>query len=191
MIYLPIFQWWLDPETILQVRTAGDPWAVAPRVEEVVRGMNGRLPVYNVRPLSETTQVALMFQRLQALFASVLGALALVLATTGIYGVVAYRTELRTHEIGIRVALGAARGDVLRLVLGQGMRLAAVGLALGLVLALVLTRFLRGLLYGVSATDPWTALAVTALLAGIALAACWIPAWRAMRVDPVTAIREL
>lgn len=191
MIYLPIFQWWLDTETILQVRTTGDPAALAPAVENAVLGINGQLPVYDVRPLSETTQVALMFARLQALFASVLGALALVLATTGIYGVVAYRTALRTHEIGIRVALGAGRGDVLRLVLGQGMRLAAVGLALGLALALALTRFLRGLLYGVSATDPWTALAVTALLAGIALAACWIPARRAMRVDPVTAIREL
>ena len=147
--------------------------------------------VYNVRPLSETTQMAPLFQRIQALFAAVFGVLALVLALTGIYGVVAYRTELRTHEIGIRVALGAARGDVLRLVLGQGMVLVAEGLALGLVLAFALTQLLRGLLYSVSATDPWTALAVTGLLAGIALLACWLPARRAMHVDPMAAIRSL
>lgn len=188
MIYLPIFQW-LDPETILQVRTSGDPNTVAALVEQMVQGMNSRLPIYDVRSLSETTQMAFMFQRMQAMFATIFGLLALVLATTGIYGVVAYRTELRTHEIGIRVALGAARGDVLRLVLGQGMRLIAVGLVVGLVLAFLLARFLRGLLYGVSATDPWTALAVTALLAGIALVACLLPARRALHVDPVKAIR--
>ncbi len=190
MVYCPLFQW-RDSETILQVRTTSDPNTVAPLVEQMVHGLNGRLPVFDVRPLTETTRMAFMFQRLQAIFATMFGVLALVLATSGIYGVVAYRTELRTHEIGIRVALGAARGDVLRLVLGQGMRLAAVGLALGLALAFVLTRFLRGLLYGVTATDPWTVMAVTVLLAGIALVACWVPARRAMRVDPVTAIREL
>ncbi|MDR3742392.1 MAG: ABC transporter permease [Terracidiphilus sp.] len=190
MVYLPMFQRY-DSETILQVRTSGDPSYIASQVEEMVHGINGRLPVFDVRPLAETTQMALMFQRIQAVFATVFGLLALVLATSGIYGVVAYRTELRTHEIGIRVALGAARGDVLRLVLVQGMRLTVVGLMLGLALAYVLTRFLRGLLYGVSATDPWTAMAVTALLAGIALLACWLPARRAMHVDPMTAIRSL
>jgi ABC-type antimicrobial peptide transport system permease subunit len=119
----------------------------------------------------------------------VLGLLALVLAASGIYGVVAYRTQLRTHEIGIRVALGASRSDVLRLVLGQGLRLTAAGLVVGLALSLVFTRFLRGLLYGVSATDPLTVLCVVALLAAIAILACYLPALRAMRVNPVTAMR--
>jgi ABC-type antimicrobial peptide transport system permease subunit len=115
--------------------------------------------------------------------------LALVLATSGIYGVVAYRTQLRTHEIGIRVALGASRVDVLRIVVIQGLRLTLIGLATGLVFAFVLTRFLGGLLYGVSANDPLTVASVTALLAIIAVLACYLPALRAMRVDPVAAMR--
>jgi ABC-type antimicrobial peptide transport system permease subunit len=131
-----------------------------------------------------------MFQKMEALFASVFGLLALVLAASGIYGVVAYRTQLRTHEIGIRVALGASRSDVLRLVLLQGLRLTAIGLVLGLTLSFVLTRFLRGLLYGVSANDPFTVICGLAVLAAIAVLACYLPAQRAMRVDPVTAIRE-
>jgi ABC-type antimicrobial peptide transport system permease subunit len=102
----------------------------------------------------------------------------------------AYRTELRTHEIGIRVALGASRSNVLKLVLYQGMRLTAIGLFLGLTASLLLTRFLRGLLFGVSAMDPLTVLSVTVVLLLIAVAASYIPALRAMRVNPITAIRE-
>ena len=188
MVYFSIFQTG-GPETIIQLRTQGDPHNPAPAVVQLVHQINTRLPVFDVRPLYETTQMAFMFQRIEALFATMFGLLALVLATTGIYGVVAYRTQLRTHEIGIRVALGAARSDVLRLVLYQGLRLTAVGLVLGLALSLMLTQFLRGLLYGISATDPWTAGAVTLLLGLIALLACYLPARRAMRVDPVTAIR--
>ena len=112
-----------------------------------------------------------------------------MLAASGIYGVVAYRTQLRTHEIGIRVALGASRSDVLRLVLIQGLRLTIIGLGMGLAFAFVLTRFLGGLLYGVSVNDPLTVVSVTALLAVIAALACYLPALRAMRVDPVAAMR--
>ena len=115
--------------------------------------------------------------------------IALVLAATGIYGVVAYRTQLRTQEIGIRVALGASRHDVMRLVLNQGLRLTAVGLAFGLLLALGLTRFIAGLLYGISATDPITVASVVALLGLIAVLACYVPALRAMRLNPVNAMR--
>jgi ABC-type antimicrobial peptide transport system permease subunit len=104
---------------------------------------------------------------------------------------VAYRTELRTHEIGIRVALGASRADVMRLVLLQGMRLTAIGLALGLTLSFGLTRVIAGRLYGIGANDPVTMFAVLILLAAISLLACFLPAQRAMRVNPVTAIREL
>jgi ABC-type antimicrobial peptide transport system permease subunit len=102
---------------------------------------------------------------------------------------VAYRTELRTHEIGIRVALGASRSDVLRLVLFQGLQLAAIGIAFGLAMSLGLTRFLRGMLYGVSASDPLTVLSVTLLLSAIAVLACYLPALKAMRIDPVVAMR--
>jgi predicted permease len=188
MVYFPYFQLGGN-ETIIQLRTQGDPTLLAPVVEDTVHQVNGQLPVFDVRPLRETTQISLMFHTMAALFASVLAFLALVLAATGIYGVVAYRTELRTHEIGIRVALGASKADVLRLVLYQGLRLAAVGLALGIVLSLLLTRFLRGSLYGVSAMDPLTVASVTLLLAGISTLACYLPALRAMRVDPVAAMR--
>ena len=188
MVYFSFFQV-SDSETVIQVQTSGDPESAVPAVERTVHEINARMPVFDVRPLSETTQISALFQRIEASFASAFAVLALILATTGIYGVVAYRTQLRTHEIGIRVALGASRSDVLRLVLYQGLRLTAAGLALGLVFSFVLTRFLRGMLYGVSATDPLTATLVTALLAVIAVLACYLPALKAMRINPVTAIR--
>jgi putative ABC transport system permease protein len=188
MIYQSYFQAASD-ETVIQVRTTGDPESIAPAVEDVARQINGKMPVFDVRPLRETTQISSSFTLIQTTFASAFALLALVLAATGIYGVVAYRTQLRTHEIGIRVALGASRSDVMRLVLGQGLRLTVIGLALGLALSLGLTRFLAGLLYGVSANDPVTVASVTALLAVIAVLACYLPALKAMRVDPVASMR--
>jgi ABC-type antimicrobial peptide transport system permease subunit len=127
---------------------------------------------------------------MQSTFAGIFAVIALILAATGIYGVVAYRTQLRTHEIGVRMALGASRANVLRLVLFQGMWLTLVGLAAGLALAFGLTRFIAELLYGVSANDPMTVALVATLLAIISLLACYLPAHRAMRVNPVSAIRE-
>ncbi len=124
LLYLPYFQA-SDTETIIQVGTRGDPRNLAPSIEEAVHQINAKVPLTDVRALYETTQVSTSFARIQALFATVFGLLALALASTGIYGLVAYRTQLRTHEIGIRVALGASRADVLRLVLGQGLRLTA------------------------------------------------------------------
>lgn len=147
------------------------------------------MPIFDVRPLRETTQISNSFALMETTFATVFAVLALILAATGIYGVVAYRTQLRTHEIGIRVALGASRADVLRLVLRQGLRLTAAGLSAGLVLSLALTQFLRGLLYGVSATDPVTVACVVAVLGAIAVLASYLPAQRAMRVNPVNAMR--
>lgn len=188
LIYFSIFQA-ADSETILQVRTRSDASGLAPIVEQMVHRIDAHLAVFDVRPLTETTQMSTMFERLEALFGTLFGVLALVLAATGLYGLVAYRTQLRIHEIGIRVALGAGRDDVLRLVLYQGLRLTAAGLATGLILSFMLTRFLRGQLYGVSAMDPWTAVSVTMLLAAIAALASYLPARKAMRIDPVTAIR--
>jgi ABC-type antimicrobial peptide transport system permease subunit len=140
--------------------------------------------------LQETTQISNVFTLVQTTFASIFAVLALVLAATGIYGVVAYRTQLRTHEIGIRVALGAGRSDVLKLVLSQGLKLTGIGLVLGLALALGLTRLFAGLLYGVTATDPMTVVSVVAILGAIAVLACYLPALRATRLNPVTAMRE-
>jgi predicted permease len=188
LVYFSLFQV-ASPDTVIQVRTRGEPEALALPVEQTVHQINSSLPVFDVRPLYATTQMSVAFQKIETMFATIFGLLALVLATSGIYGVVAYRTQLRTHEIGIRVALGASRSDVLRLVLGQGLRLTIAGLVLGLAFSFVLTRFLRGMLYGVSATDPLTAICMTALLAVIAVLACYQPAWKATHVDPVSAMR--
>jgi len=114
---------------------------------------------------------------------------ALLLAMIGVYGVISYSVERRTNEIGIRMALGAERSTVFRLVLGEGMRLALIGAVVGIVAALALTRLLQGMLYGVSAHDPLTYAAVAAVLASVAAVACWLPAWRATRVDPIVALR--
>ncbi|MGA7524670.1 MAG: ABC transporter permease [Acidobacteriaceae bacterium] len=189
MIYNSILQVG-GPETILQVRTPGDPAAAAAMVIEVIHQINPQWLVYDVRPLRETMEVASMFAIMESTFATAFALLALVLAASGIYGVLAYRAQLRTHEIGIRIALGAAHRDVLWLILREGLRLAALGIALGIVLALALTRFIGAQLYGVSAADPLTFLLVTLLLAFVAGAASSLPALRAMRIDPIAAIHE-
>jgi len=141
--------------------------------------------------MREDTQAAGAFAVIQSTFAGMFAVIALVLAATGIYGVVAYRTQLRTHEIGIRVALGASRADVLRLVLLQGLWLTLIGLVTGLALSFGLTHFIAGLLYGIGANDPMTIVVVATLLGAMALLACYLPAHRAMRADPVASIREL
>jgi ABC-type antimicrobial peptide transport system permease subunit len=189
MVYLSYFQY-ADNETTLQVRTQGDPRDLEPGLRRLVREVSADVPLSDVRPLYETTQISRMLNRIEALSATVFGLLALVLATTGVYGLVAYRAQLRTHEIGIRIALGASRSEVAKLVLSQGMWMTGAGLAVGIAVSAVLTRFLRGLLYGVSALDPLTMAGVTAMLAGIALVACVLPAVRATHIDPVRAIRE-
>jgi ABC-type antimicrobial peptide transport system permease subunit len=124
------------------------------------------------------------------LLMAVLGAVALLLAAMGIYGVISYLVAQRTREMGIRLALGAQRHDLLKLVLGQGVRLTMIGVAAGLTLALALTRFLSSMLYGVSAADPITFTTIALLFAGLALTASYLPARRAMKVDPLTALRH-
>jgi putative ABC transport system permease protein len=187
MVYLNYFQ--RGFETIVQVRTQGNPNDIAPAVEDAIHETDGRLPVFDIRSMRETTQMATIFAVMQSTFAGILAAIALILATTGIYGVVAYRTALRTHEIGIRVALGASPGDVQRLVLLQGLSLTAIGLSLGLALSFSLTHFIAAFLYGVGANDPLTVIVVVVLLGAMSVLACYFPARRAMRVDPVAAIR--
>ncbi|MGA8530883.1 MAG: ADOP family duplicated permease, partial [Acidobacteriaceae bacterium] len=189
MVYNPFLQEG-GPETILQVRTPGDPATAAPMVVEAIHQINPQWLVYDVRPLRETTEIASTFAIMESTFASAFALLALVLAASGIYGVLAYRAQLRTHEIGIRMALGAARQDVLWLILRQGLRLAALGIILGIVLTVTLTRFISAQLYGVSPADPLTLMLVTLLLAVVAGAASSLPALRAMRTDPMAAIHE-
>jgi ABC-type antimicrobial peptide transport system permease subunit len=132
---------------------------------------------------------SLASQRFSMAVFGIFAALALALASVGIYGVISYLVQQRTQEIGVRVALGAKRSDVLRLILGEGMRMAGAGVILGLGVSFGLTRLMASLLFGVSATDPLTFAAVALLLAGVALAACYLPARRAMRVDPMVALR--
>ena len=189
LIYMSYFQQ-ADNETIVQIKTRGNPDDIASSVEQAIHQIDSRLPVFDVRSLRDTTQIATVFADLESTFAAMFAVLALILAATGIYGVVAYRTQLRTHEIGIRIALGASRADVLRLVLRQGFWLTVIGLASGLALSLALTHFIAGLLYGVGANDPATVIAVFLLLGAISLLACYFPARRAMHVDPVAAIHE-
>jgi predicted permease len=189
MVYMSFFQ--VGYETIVQVKTEGNPVDLAPAVENAIHEIDTRLPVFDVRPMRESTQMASSFAVIQSALAGMFALIGLVLAVTGIYGVVAYRTQMRTHEIGVRMALGASRVDVLRLVLLQGLWLIGIGLALGLACALGLTRIIARLLYGIGANDPVTVVSVVMLLGAMSLLACYFPAHRAMRRNPVTAIREL
>jgi predicted permease len=190
IIYRSYFQS-ADNETMIQIKAAGNPADKAAAVERVIHEIDASIPVFDVRPLRESTQMANIFAVMQSTFAAMFAVIALFLAVTGIYGVIAYRTQLRTHEIGIRVALGASRADVLRLVLRQGAWITAAGLALGLMLSMAGTRFMAGLLFGVGANDPLTLLAVAAVLGAMSLLACYLPAHRAARTNPVSAIRAL
>ena len=190
MVYISFFQ---HPgyETMVQVKTEGNPVDLEPAVENAIHEIDPGLPVFDVRRMRESTQLASSFAVIESALAGMFALIGLVLAVTGIYGVVAYRTQMRTHEIGIRMALGASRVDVLRLVLAQGVWLTGIGLALGLAFALGLTRIIVRMLYGIGANDPVTIASVVMLLGTMSLLACYFPARRAMRRNPVTAIREL
>lgn len=190
-MYFPITQF-ADPGGILRdwvVRIAGDPLTVASSVRTAVWSVDKDLPVTRVRTMDEVRSTSIASERLNLLLFVLFASVALVLATVGIFGVTAYSVAERTREIGIRVALGARSSDVLKLVLAQGFRLAALGLLLGLVGAFALTRLMAGMIYGVSATDAATFFTVALLLAAVALGACYIPARRALRVDPMVALR--
>jgi predicted permease len=172
------------------LRTEGDPTTVMDSVRHAVAEFDSREVIYNVRTMDEVVSSSFAARRLSMLLLSVFAALALVLACVGIYGVISYLVSQRTHEIGLRMALGAERGDVLRLVLGHGARMALVGVAIGVGAALGLTRLMANQLFGVSAYDPLTFAAVAFLLIVVAIAACYVPARRAMSVDPLIALRH-
>ncbi len=171
------------------VRAGGDPLAVAAAVRGAVRELDAGLPVYGLRPMTEVVGVALVRPRFLSLLLTAFSAIALLLAGVGIYGVMAYSVSQRTQEIGVRMALGASRANVLAMILGQGARMTALGVGLGLVGAFALTRVIATLLFEVSATDPATFAAVVGLLVIVALLACYVPARRATKVDPLIALR--
>ncbi|HKV26169.1 MAG TPA: ABC transporter permease [Candidatus Acidoferrum sp.] len=164
--------------------------AVAAGIRQAVNSMDKNLPVTDVESFPEALGASVAQERFRTFLLSSFSLLALILAAIGIFGVISYSASQRSHEIGVRVALGAQRRDVLRLILGQGGRLALLGLGVGVLAALLLTRLMASLLYGVSPTDPLTFGAVIALLFGVALAACYFPARRAMSVDPLVALRH-
>jgi predicted permease len=187
-VYLPQYQVYKSTMIVI-VRTTGDPLAFGKTVEKTIHELNPDLVVFDVTTLELREQFASFGQRVAGTFVGAFGLVALVLAAVGIYGVTAYTTRQRTHEIGIRMALGASKQDILRLVLAHGLRLTLVGVLLGLAAAFALTRYLGSLLLGVTSTDALTFSSVAILLCGVALFACFIPARRAMRVDPMVALR--
>jgi len=172
------------------LRTKGDPTAVMGSVRRAVAEIDPREVVYGVETMDEVVSNSFSARRLSMILLSAFAALALALACVGIYGVISYLAGQRTHEIGIRMALGAQPRQVLRMILGQGLKLALLGVAIGIVAAFALTRLMASLLFGVSAYDPLTFAGVAILLLLVALAACYIPARRATRVDPMVALRH-
>ena len=174
----------------LVVRTSLDPGAMTASIRNEVRALDPDQPVFNVKNMQELVEGSVAQQRFRATLLGAFASLALALAAIGLYGVIAYSVTQRTNELGVRTALGAQTSDILKLVVGQGARLTAIGIGIGVVLALVLTRTLNKLLFSVGAMDPITFGATCIVILGVALAASYIPALRAAKVDPVTALRN-
>jgi predicted permease len=194
-IYLPVWQvpdrFWplLANGSQYVARTVSAPIGVVDGIRHAVEKVDSTAVLYEVRPMQEIVAGSVAKQRMAMYLLTAFSSLALLLSAVGIYGVISYLAGQRTHEIGIRVALGASRADVLRLVLGEGMRIALAGVGVGIVAALGLTRLLTQIIYGVGANDPITFAGVAILLTAVALLACYLPARRAMRVDPIVVLR--
>jgi len=189
MIYWPYFQFPQDFNTVV-VRSNRDPLQLVPALKSAIWSVDKNQPIAKIEMMDQILSESLAQRRLYLLLLGVFSAAALLLAALGIYGMVSYSVSQRAHEMGIRMAVGAERWDVLRLVLGEGGKIALLGIGSGIAAALALTRLMSSLLFGVSAADPETFACVAALLALIAMAACYIPARRATRVDPMVALRH-
>ena len=186
--YVPQAQIPIGRLTVI-VRTAGDPSILARPLAETVRSIDPDLPAYNVKTVEEYLDGTIAIPRFNTMLLGIFAGLALVLTAIGLYGVISYSVAQRTHEIGIRMALGAQPSEMMRLVVGQGVRLALFGVGLGLIAAFAFTHFLSSLLFGVTATDPISFVTVVVTLLAVVLLACYVPARRAMRVDPMVALR--
>jgi ABC-type antimicrobial peptide transport system permease subunit len=176
-------------QLFLIIRSAQPEASLVPAVRAAVASLDPEQPVYLIQTMEAAVARSSFQQRIAAMLLTIFAGVALVIAAIGIYGVMSYSVTARTQEIGVRMAVGAERSDVMRLVLGQVTRLAAIGLSLGIGLLLLASKALAQLLYGVRPSDPLTIAAVTALLGTVALVAAWGPAWRASRVDPIQALR--
>jgi putative ABC transport system permease protein len=187
-VWLPLAQDYQAGVT-LAVRTTGDPKRLTETLRKEFTALDPNLPFLDVRTFAEHMGAAVFFMRLGAIMLGLFGGLALLLATMGIYSVIAYSVSQRTRELGIRSALGAARSDILSLVVREGMTLAGIGLVIGTGLAFAVAKLMTSQLIGVGAGDPLTFLSIIGLLASVALVASWIPARRASRTDPMIALR--
>jgi ABC-type antimicrobial peptide transport system permease subunit len=187
-LYHPILQGYYARSTLV-AKTSADPASALAAMRREIGEIDPNVAPTQIGSLNDHMAFALFPARIAGILLSVVGAIALVLALAGLSGLIAYSVSQRTREIGIRMALGAATQDVLKLVIGEGLLLTLTGLVIGMGAAFGLTRFLADLLYGVSVIDPLTFGAITMLLIGVALLACWIPARRATKVDPMIALR--
>ena len=186
--YVPVYQRPKDDMTLI-VRTSGEPLALIPMLKREIKDLGGELPIFDFRTLSDVSKLQLIPVQAAATLLGVLGAIGLTVAAIGIYGVTTYSFNQRRHEIGVRLALGAQQGQVLTLILKEGLGLALVGIAVGLLIAVGTTHFVSRFLYGISPLDPATFVAVSALLAAVALVASFIPARKAARMNPMDAMR--
>jgi putative ABC transport system permease protein len=182
-----VFEGWFPRSIILRANV--DPASLSRAVRDAVAAVDPIVPTGSIRTMDQVLSHSLALRNFMMFLLSLFAALALTLATVGIYGVISYAVSQRTREIGVRMALGAHRSDVLRLILGEGLKLVLTGAVLGIVFALIATRFIATMIYGVSAADPLIFLYVITLLVVVSLAACYVPARRAMRVDPIVALR--
>jgi putative ABC transport system permease protein len=188
-IYFSFDQLSLGQEAALVVRTAGDPASLAGAVRNAIGDVSREAPITKIRPVTQVVAESMASSRFNMILMTIFAGVALLMASIGLYGVISYSVSQRTHEIGIRMALGASRPSVLSLVLRNGMTLALIGVGIGVGAALGLTRLMASLLYGVSPTDPFTFVVIAVILTGVALVACFVPAHRATRVDPMIALR--
>ena len=188
-IYLPYLQ---NPSSLMNllVRSKSDPLRLVPAVRRQVLAVDGDQPVYNIKTMEDVLSQSIATPHVITSLLTIFAAIALLLAAMGVYGVMSYSVAMRTHEVGVRMALGAQQQHVLRMILGHGLRLVLLGVGLGVMVAFAVTHVISNLLFGVSATDPQVFIGVPLLLIAVALLATYFPARRALKVDPIIALRE-
>lgn len=188
-MYIPYTQFGLFRPRDLVISTSVDPLSLAPGVRSAVLQIDSDQPVSNIRTMNDIVSESVARQRFSMLLLAIFAAVALVLAAVGIYGVMSYAVAQRTREIGLRMALGAQPAHVLKLVVGQGLKLVLIGVGIGLVASLLMTRAMSSLLFGISPTDPATLTVISVVLTAVAVLASYLPARRATKVDPLVAFR--